>query len=96
MTLAYDYPMWDVFWSLLGVFLFVAWIMVVFAMLVDVFRSHEMSAVAKGLWVVVVLLIPFIGVLIYLIVHGDRLSTDARGTLSREDVAYLNYTQRGR
>ena len=64
MTAAYDYPLLEVFWSMLGVFIFIAWVMVVFGMLADVFRSDDLSGWAKTGWVVLVILVPLFGVLI--------------------------------
>ena len=72
MAVAYDYPLLDVFWSMLGVFIFIAWLMVVFGMLADVFRSDDLSGWAKAGWVILVILVPIIGVLIYLIARGAQ------------------------
>lgn len=95
-ALAYDYPLLDVFWSMLAVFLFIAWCMAVFGLLADVFRSDDLTGAAKAGWVLLVVLLPIIGVIIYLIVRGDRLGQHAADTVSRQDAAYLSYTQRGR
>lgn len=67
--LAYDYPILGLFWTMLILFLWVAWIVLVFRVVIDIFRS-EMSGVAKGLWCVFVVLIPWLGVLVYVIAHG--------------------------
>jgi hypothetical protein len=96
MTLAYDYPLWEVFWTIVAVFLFIAWCMAVFGLLSDVFRSDDMSGAAKVGWVVLLLLFPILGVVIYLIVRGDRLGQHARDTVSRQDAAYMSYVNRGR
>jgi hypothetical protein len=95
-TVAYDYPLLDVFWSMLLVFLFIAWCMAVFGMLADVFRSSDLTGAAKAGWVLIVVLLPLIGVLLYLIVRGDHLTQHARSTVDRQDAAYLSYAQRGR
>ena len=81
MAVAYDYPLLDVFWSMLGVFIFIAWIMVVFGMLADVFRSDDLSGWAKAGWVMLVILVPIIGVVIYLIARGDKVSEHANATI---------------
>ena len=73
MTVAYDYPLWDVFWSMLVVFIFIAWCMAVFGLLADVFRSDDMSALAKAGWVLLVIVLPIIGIVIYLIARGDHV-----------------------
>jgi hypothetical protein len=96
MAVAYDYPLLDVFWSMLGVFIFIAWIIVVFGMLADVFRSDDLSGWAKAGWVILVIVVPIVGVLIYLIARGDKVSEHANATISRQDDAYMSYINRGR
>ena len=96
MAVAYDYPLLDVFWSMLGVFIFIAWVMVVFGMLADVFRSDDLSGWAKAGWVLLIILVPIIGVLIYLVVRGHKVSEHANDTISRQDAAYMSYINRGR
>ena len=96
MTVAYDYPLLEVFWSMLWVFLFIAWVMVVFGMLADVFRSDDLSGLAKAGWVLLIIIVPVIGVLIYLIARGHKVSEHAAATVSRQDAAYMSYINRGR
>ena len=64
-TLAYDYPLLGLFWTMLWFFLFIVWIMAVFSVLIDIFRSHDMGGFAKALWVLFVIILPLLGVLIY-------------------------------
>ena len=96
MTVAYDYPLLEVFWSMLWVFLFIAWVMVVLGMLADVFRSDDLSGVAKAGWVLLIIIVPVLGVLIYLIARGHKVSEHASATVSRQDAAYMSYINRGR
>jgi uncharacterized membrane protein YhaH (DUF805 family) len=96
MAVAYDYPLLEVFWSLLEVFIFIAWIMVVFGMLTDVFRSDDLSGVAKAGWVILLILLPIFGVIIYLVARGDKVSEHANATIDRQDAAYMSYINRGR
>ena len=96
MTLAYDYPLMGVFWSMLELFILIAWVMVVLGMLADVFRSDDLSGLAKAGWVLLIILLPIFGVLIYLIARGHKVSEHANQTIDRQDAAYLSYVQRGR
>lgn len=66
-------PLFDLFWSILLVFLWVAWIWVVISVVADIFRSDS-SGFSKALWVLAVILIPWLGVLMYLIVNGDAMT----------------------
>lgn len=70
--LAYDYPLLGFFWSLLMVFLFVAWIMLLLRVFGDIFR-RDSSGWAKALWSLFVIVLPFLGTLVYLIAHGDGM-----------------------
>jgi ABC-type Fe3+ transport system permease subunit len=72
-------PLLDLFWTILWAALFVIWLFLLFTVFVDIFRSG-MSGWAKALWVVFVIILPFLGVLVYLIAHGD----DLRYRLSRQ------------
>ena len=71
--LAYDYPILGLFWTMLILFLLVAWILLVFQVIVDVFRS-DMGGFSKALWAIFVIVVPWLGVLIYIIVNGDKMT----------------------
>lgn len=72
--LAYDYPILGLFWSMMIFFLWIAWIMLVFRVIMDVFRNNEMGGFAKALWLIFVIIVPWFGVLIYLIVNGSDMT----------------------
>ena len=65
-------PLLDLFWTILIIFLFVAWIWVLFSVLIDVFRN-DISGWSKALWVLFIVFLPILGVLAYLIVHGSDM-----------------------
>ena len=77
MTFAYDYPILGVFMSMLWFFLFVIWIMILFRVFADIFRSHDMGGFAKTLWIIFVIIVPFLGVLVYVIARGDNMAKHA-------------------
>ena len=60
---AYDYPLLSVFWTVLWIYLIFAWFMLLFSVIADIFRNHEMRGFSKAIWLVVVILIPFHAVL---------------------------------
>jgi ABC-type multidrug transport system fused ATPase/permease subunit len=66
-------PLLDLFWTMLWFFLFVAWIWLLISVYADIFRSSDLGGVAKALWVVFVLILPYLGVLIYLIARGGSM-----------------------
>jgi hypothetical protein len=65
-------PLLDLFWAMLWFFLFVLWIWLLFAVFADLFRS-EMSGWGKALWAIFLIVVPFFGVFMYLIVHGGTM-----------------------
>ncbi|WP_170479677.1 SHOCT domain-containing protein [Ruegeria arenilitoris] len=63
----------DIVWSIFWLFLMVAWFWVMISVVADVFRSKDLSGFAKAVWIAFVILIPWLGVLAYLIVRGDKM-----------------------
>ena len=71
--LAYDYPLGGVFLSFLYFFLFVIWIWILITVFMDIFRSHDLGGWAKALWCIFVIILPFLGVFVYLIARGGKM-----------------------
>jgi hypothetical protein len=83
-------PLLDLFWTILLIFLFVAWIWVLVAVLADVFRS-DISGWSKALWILFMIIIPWLGVLVYLIVHGGDMQRRSAATAVAVDEAQRDY-----
>ena len=73
MVIAADYPFMDVFWSMIIFFFWVIWIWIVVTVLIDIFRRDDIGGWAKAAWVIFVVILPWLGVLIYLIVESDGM-----------------------
>jgi hypothetical protein len=73
MVIAADYPFMDVLWSMIIFFFWVIWIWIVITVLIDVFRRDDIGGWAKAAWVIFVVILPWLGVLIYLIVEHDGM-----------------------
>ena len=73
MPIAADYPFMDVLWTGIVFFFWVIWIWIVITVLMDVFRRHDIGGFAKALWVIFVVILPWLGVLIYLIAEHDGM-----------------------
>lgn len=73
MTIAADYPLLNIIWTMIVFFGFVIWIWMLFAVLVDVFRDDSSGWVKAG-WCVLIIFLPLVGVLAYLIVHGKDMA----------------------
>ena len=74
MLFAADYPFLNVFWTMILFFFWVAWIWVLIMVFSDLFRRHEVSGWVKALWIVVLIFMPFLGVLVYVIVNGHGMT----------------------
>jgi hypothetical protein len=98
MVIAADYPFLDLLWTMIIFFSWVIWIWIVITVLVDVFRRDDIGGWGKAGWVVFVIVLPFIGVLIYLIAQHDGMrqrSTREAQTQKDEFDAYVRETAGG-
>ena len=68
-----DHPFLDVLWSGFLIFRWVGWIFLVVLVLMDIFRRHDTSGWSKALWVIAIVIVPWLGVLVYLITQGDSM-----------------------
>ena len=90
---SYSYPLLGAFWTLLEFFLWVLWIWVLIYVIIDIFRSHDLSGWAKALWFLFVLFIPLIGVLVYLIARGGKMQERAVQQARQQDQDFRTYVQ---
>ena len=74
MVVASDYPFLDVFWTMIIFVLWIVWFFILFRVIADLFRRHDISGWVKVLWMIVVILLPFLGVFIYLITQGSHMA----------------------
>ena len=74
MVLAADYPFLDVLWTMVVFFLWIAWFMLLFHAIGDVFRRRDISGGKKTLWLIFMLFAPFLGVFVYLIANSDEMA----------------------
>lgn len=91
--LAYDYPAMGVFMSMLYFFIFFIWIMLLFRVFGDIFRSRDLGGVAKAIWSIFVILVPFLGVFVYLIIHGRSMGDRDVAAAQAQQDAFQAYVQ---
>jgi ABC-type multidrug transport system fused ATPase/permease subunit len=77
MLLAADYPFLNILWTMIVFFAWVIWIWIAITVLIDVFRRHDIGGWHKALWVVFVIVVPFLGVLVYLISNHEGMAQRA-------------------
>jgi len=91
--LAYNYPILDLIWTMFMFFVFVLWIWLLIAVFMDIFRSHDLSGGVKALWVFFIIILPFLGVLIYLIARGGKMHERAAEQAVQQQKAFDAYVK---
>jgi uncharacterized membrane protein YcjF (UPF0283 family) len=91
--LASSYPILDAFLTMLYFFLFIIWIWLLIMVFMDVFRSHDMGGVAKALWVIFIIILPFLGVFVYLIARGGKMHERAAEQAAQQQKAFDQYVK---
>ena len=93
-----DYPLLNLFLTMLYFFLWIAWLFLLFRIILDIFRSHDLGGWGKAGWTILILFVPFLGVLIYVIARGSSMqerdmqqARDSRQAMDR----YITETARG-
>jgi ABC-type multidrug transport system fused ATPase/permease subunit len=88
MLNAYSYPLLSIFWSLLefAAFIILIWLLVI--VFIDIFRSHDLAGWAKALWVIFVIILPLLGILVYLIARGSKMHERAVAQARQEQQTF--------
>jgi uncharacterized membrane protein YcjF (UPF0283 family) len=93
MVLADDFGAGQVFVDLLMFVAFFIWIWLLIVVVSDLFRSHDLSGWAKAAWVIGIVILPYLGVLLYLIVRGSKMAQHAQQAAAAQDAAAKAYIQ---
>ena len=91
--LASSYPVLDAFLTMLYFFLFIIWIWLLIMVFMDVFRSHDIGGLAKALWVIFIIVLPFLGVFVYLIARGGKMHERAADQAAQQQKAFDQYVK---
>jgi hypothetical protein len=92
-VLASDYPFLDVMWTMLAFFIWIAWFMLLFRIIGDIFRRRDVGGGAKTLWTVFVILLPFLGVFVYLISQNDGMTQRAMDDAQKQQSQMDDYVR---
>ncbi len=90
---SYSYPVLGVFWTIFMIFLWVIWFWILITIIIDIFRSHDLSGWVKALWFVFILFLPLIGVLVYLIARGGKMHERQVRQAQRQEEQLRSYVQ---
>jgi hypothetical protein len=83
----------QVLWSIIWFTLFFIWIWLLIVVFADIFRSHDLGGFAKFLWVIFIIFVPYLGVFVYLIARGHKMSEHAMQAAQAQDAAARAYIQ---
>jgi len=89
---AYIYPLAGTMWTMMFFFIWVMWIMLLFRVFADIFRSRDISGLGKVGWLILVIAAPFLGVFIYMIVRGKHQNEALAAEAQARQQAYTNYS----
>ena len=91
--LAYDYPAMGIFWSMMWFFLWIIWLMLLFRVIGDIFRSQDLGGFAKVMWLLLVIVLPFFGIFIYMIARGHAMAQHDMNAAQARDEQFKAYVQ---
>jgi Short C-terminal domain/Phospholipase_D-nuclease N-terminal len=93
-----SYPLLDVFWTMLWFFLWILWFFLLIRVFMDIFRSRDLGGWGKAGWSIFVIILPFLGVFVYLIARGGKMAErEVRQTQAQEEEfrTYVRQTAQG-
>ena len=93
MVFAADYPFLNILWSMIIFFAWVIWIWIMIVILTDVFRRRDTSGWVKAAWVVFLILLPFLGVLVYLIINHDGMTERSAAAAKGQQAQFDEYVK---
>ncbi|MER6250145.1 MULTISPECIES: SHOCT domain-containing protein [Streptomyces] len=89
-----DYPLLNIFWTMLYLFLWIMWFFLLFKIITDIFRDHSLGGWGKAGWLIFVLLLPFLGVFVYLIARGRSMGERDLKQVQENEAAFRDYVQK--
>ena len=93
MTSVLEFTVWDSFVTILWFFLFVIWIWLLITVFGDIFRSDDLSGGGKALWLIFVILLPYLGVFVYLIARGNKMQARSMQAAAQQEKEFRGYVQ---
>jgi hypothetical protein len=88
-----SYPLLDAFLTMLWFFLWILWFILLFRIIVDIFASRDLGGGAKAAWLILVIILPFVGVFMYLIIRGKKMTERQVHSAQAQDQAFRDYVR---
>ncbi|MGW5424423.1 SHOCT domain-containing protein [Streptomyces sp. NPDC003943] len=89
-----DYPLLNVFWTMLWFFLWIMWLFLLFKVVMDIFRDDEMGGWGKAGWLIFCIVLPFLGVLVYVIARGKGMGQRDVKQAKENEAAFQDYIRK--
>ncbi|WP_225804437.1 SHOCT domain-containing protein [Streptomyces sp. NK15101] len=89
-----DYPLLNVFWTMLWFFLWIMWLFLLFKVITDIFRDHSLSGWGKAGWLIFCILLPYLGVLVYVIARGKSMGQRDVKEAKANEAAFQEYIRK--
>ncbi|MFE2561146.1 SHOCT domain-containing protein [Streptomyces sp. NPDC059352] len=89
-----DYPLLNVFWTMLWFFIWIMWLFLLFKVITDIFRDHSLNGWAKAGWLIFCILLPYLGVLVYVIARGKGMGQRDVKQAKDSEAAFQDYIRK--
>ncbi|MFG2834123.1 SHOCT domain-containing protein [Streptomyces zaomyceticus] len=89
-----DYPLLNVFWTMLWFFLWIMWLFLLFKVITDIFRDHSLNGWAKAGWLIFCIVLPYLGVLVYVIARGKSMGARDIKQARESEAAFQDYIRK--
>ncbi|KOT78632.1 membrane protein [Streptomyces rimosus subsp. pseudoverticillatus] len=94
VTLAYDYPLFGVFWTTFWLFMWILWFFLLFRVIGDIFRDDQLNGWVKTGWIIFVIVLPFLGVFLYVLARGRGMGRREASRVQAQQEAFDAYVRR--
>jgi hypothetical protein len=91
--IASSYPFLEVFWTMLIFFAFVIWLWILFTVFTDIFRRRDISGFVKAIWIIFVIIVPYLGVFVYLIAEHTGMTERTIAAKQTSEAQFTEYVQ---
>ncbi|MET9673205.1 SHOCT domain-containing protein [Streptomyces sp. NPDC006482] len=89
-----DYPLLNLFWTMLWFFLWIMWLFLLFKVITDIFRDHDLGGWGKAGWLIFCILLPYLGVLVYVIARGKSMGQRDVKQAKASEAAFQDYIRK--
>jgi len=93
MLIASSYPFLEVFWTMMIFFFFIIWLWILFTVFADIFRRHDINGFVKAIWIIFVIVFPYLGVFVYLIAEHTGMTERSVASQQASEAQFEQYVK---